>query len=236
MKSPFLTAEWRKLILVNYVIDPLILKKYLPYKTDLDLWKGKCYLSLVGFMFLNTKVKGCKLPGHIDFEEVNLRYYIKHYNEKEERRGVGFIKEIVPKHLIALLARTIYKEPYQAFPMKHSWLEKNKLDVEYKWKVKDKWNSVAVRAENSPCSFNEKSEAGFILEHYWGYTRVNDKKTNEYEVKHPPWKIYKVLDSMINVDFKESYGSDFEFLNNLKPKFVILAEGSQISVGNKRII
>ncbi|MGY8950249.1 MAG: YqjF family protein [Flavobacteriales bacterium] len=236
MKKPFLTAEWRKLILVNYVIDPAILKKYLPYKTELDLWEGKCYVSLVGFMFLNTKVKGCKLPGHINFEEVNLRYYIKHHNGDEVRRGVGFIKEIVPKPLIASIARTVYKEPYQSLPMKHSWSEENELNIEYSWKLNDNWNSVSVKAEISPFSFNEKSEADFITEHYWGYTKINNVKTNEFEVKHPSWKIYNVLDSIINVDFESSYGTDFEFLNHQQPVSVMLAEGSKISVGNKRVI
>jgi len=236
MKKTFLTAEWRKLILVNYVIDPAILKKLLPYKTELDLWEGKCYVSLVGFMFLNTKVKGCKFPGHINFEEVNLRYYIKHHNGDEVRRGVGFIKEIVPKPLITSIARTIYKEPYQTLPMKHSWSQENELNVEYSWKLENNWNSVSVKAEISPFSFKEKSEADFITEHYWGYTRINNAKTNEYEVKHPSWKIYNVLDSMISVDFEASFGTDFEFLNHQQPISVMLAEGSKISVGNKRVI
>lgn len=236
MKKPFLTAEWRKLILVNYVIDPAILKKYLPNKTELDLWEGKCYVSLVGFMFLNTKVKGCKLPGHINFEEVNLRYYIKHHNGDELRRGVGFIKEIVPKPLKASIARAVYKEPYQSLPMKHSWSVENELNIEYSWKLNDNWNSVSVKAEISPFSFNEKSEADFITEHYWGYTKINNVKTNEFEVKHPSWKIYNVLDSIINVDFESSYGTDFEFLNHQQPASVMLAEGSEISVGNKRVI
>lgn len=150
MKNLFLTAEWRKLILINYAIDPEILKKYLPYKTELDLWKGKCYVSLVGFMFLNTKVKGCKLPGHINFEEVNLRYYVKHDNGNEVRRGVGFIKEMVPKPFITAVARTIYKEPYQTLPMKHNWSEDNEINIEYSWKIKGIWNSVSVQAESSP--------------------------------------------------------------------------------------
>ena len=236
MKKPFLTAEWRKLILVNYAIDPEILKKYLPNQTELDLWEGKCYVSLVGFMFLNTKVKGCKLPGHVNFEEVNLRYYVKHQKDDEVRRGVGFIKEIVPKPIITTVARTIYKEPYQTLPMKHNWIEDNVLSVDYSWKLNNKWNSVGVKAENDPLSFNENSEADFITEHYWGYTKISDSKTNEYEVKHPPWKVYNVVDSSIDVDFGATYGSDFEFLNEQKPISIMLAEGSEISVGNKRVL
>jgi len=234
MKKPFLTAEWRKLILVNYAIDPEILKKYLPHKTELDLWEGKCYVSVVGFMFLNTKVKGCKLPGHINFEEVNLRYYVKHDNGDEVRRGVGFIKEMVPKPFIAGVARTIYKEPYQTLPMKHNWSEDNEINVEYSWKIKGIWNSVSVQAESSPFSFDENSEADFITEHYWGYTKISNARTNEFEVRHPAWNIYKIKNFEVNVDFEANYGADFKFLNQQQPLSVMLAEGSEISVGNKR--
>ena len=234
MKKPFLTAEWRKLILVNYAIDPEILEKYLPYKTELDLWEGKCYVSVVGFMFLNTKVKGCKLPGHINFEEVNLRYYVKHDNGNEIRRGVGFIKEMVPKPFITAVARTIYKEPYQTLPMKHNWSEDNEINIEYSWKINDIWNSVSVQAESSPFSFDENSEADFITEHYWGYTKISNDRTNEFEVRHPAWNIYKIKNFQVNVDFEANYGADFKFLNQQQPSSVMLAEGSEISVGNKR--
>ena len=91
----FLNAEWRKLILANYEIDPNILKKYIPAHTELDIWNGRCYVSLVGFMFVNTKMLGMKIPFHINFEEVNLRFYVKHKSKGEYKRGVVFIKEII---------------------------------------------------------------------------------------------------------------------------------------------
>ena len=43
--SVFLKAEWRKLVLANYAIDPSLLSKYVPAGTTLDLWKGTCYVS-----------------------------------------------------------------------------------------------------------------------------------------------------------------------------------------------
>ena len=84
----FLKAEWRKLILANYKVEPELLKPYLPYGTELDLWQDSCYLSLVGFMFVNTKIKGVKIPFHVNFEEVNLRFYVKRYDNGEWKRGV----------------------------------------------------------------------------------------------------------------------------------------------------
>ncbi|MBT8255930.1 MAG: DUF2071 domain-containing protein, partial [Bacteroidia bacterium] len=108
----FLKAEWRKLILVNYVVDPKILEPYIPNDTQLDLWQDKCYVSLVGFMFQNTKLLGVKVPGHVNFEEVNLRFYVKRKVGNEWRRGVVFIKELVPKWALSFVANTVYGESY----------------------------------------------------------------------------------------------------------------------------
>jgi hypothetical protein len=233
----FLKAEWRKLILVNYEVDPIVLEPYLPFGTELDLYKGKCYLSLVGFMFLNTKMLGIKIPFHVNFEEVNLRFYVKRIEDGIEKRGVVFIKEIVPKSAITTVANIIYKENYETMKMDHSWTEKdNVLTVEYRWKKRAKWYFVQVDAE-IPCThFPENSETEFITEHYWGYAHVNESHSNEYEVKHPPWKAYKVLDYKLDVEFGMLYGNDFAFLNKQIPSSVMLAEGSAITVESKRKI
>ena len=65
----FLKAEWRKLAIANYAIDPSVLKKYVPPGTELDLWEGKCYVSLIGFMFLNTRSAGLQLLSATNFME-----------------------------------------------------------------------------------------------------------------------------------------------------------------------
>ena len=238
MAKPFLTAEWRKLILVNYEIDPEILYEYVPVGTELDLWKGKCLVSLVGFMFLNTRVKGCKLPGHVNFEEVNLRFYVKYKTaEGELRRGVVFIKEIVPKPIITFVANKVYKEHYETCSMSHNWVKNdNNIEVSYTWYVGNRENTIAVNVDNQLTDFSINSEEGFITEHYWGYTKINNNTTYQYEVKHPSWKVYKVNKAAINVDFGLTYGEGFDFLNQQRPHSVMLAEGSEISVGNKSII
>jgi len=69
--ATFLNAQWKNLIMANYEVNPAVLGKYLPYKTELDTWNGRHYVSLVGFMFLDTKVLGIKIPFHVNFEEVN---------------------------------------------------------------------------------------------------------------------------------------------------------------------
>ena len=233
----FLRAEWRKLILANYIIDKKVLLKYVPAGTELDLWNGNCYVSLVGFMFKNTKLLGVKIPFHTNFEEVNLRFYVKRFDNGVWKRGVVFIKEIVPKRALTFVANTIYKENYETLPMKHSWiLENGEQIIDYKWKKDGLWYSMSVQTSMERSMMESGSEEEFIAEHYWGYAQVNSKKTNEYEVTHPKWEVYEVKDYKIDIDFKAVYGSDFEMLNNSKPTSVILAEGSKITVENKKSI
>jgi uncharacterized protein YqjF (DUF2071 family) len=234
---PFLTAKWRKLAMANYQVDPLLLSKYVPYGTELDFWEGRCYVSLIGFMFVNTQVLGIKIPWHTSFEEVNLRFYVRRYEKGEWRRGVVFIKEFVPRAAITFVANTLYNEHYETSLMKHQWSELNdQREVAYYWKKESQWNHIkltsALTAEPIPLeSFTE-----FITEHYWGYAKINDYSTNEYEVTHPRWAHYPVSDFAVSVDFGLCYGSDFAMLGDQLPSTVILAEGSAITVGSKRRI
>ena len=188
----FLNAEWRKLALANYEIDPKILADDLPYGTELDLWNGKCYLSLVGFMFVNTRMLGIKIPWHVNFEEVNLRFYVKRNMPDGWRRGVVFIKEIVPKPALAIVANTLYREHYQSMPMNHSWImEKDYLEVEYAWRKKRQWQYFRVRTHSQVVSLAKGSEAEFITEHYWGYTKINPTKLSNTKSPIPPGRCTK---------------------------------------------
>lgn len=230
--NPFLQAEWRKLLMANYVINPSYLKKYLPPKTELDFWNDKCYVSLVGFMFLNTKILGMKIPFHINFPEVNLRFYVRHFDGKEWKRGVVFIKEIVPKSMITIVANTLYKEKYQTLPMKYHLgfsIHDNEHHIQYCWGYGMK-SKIYVVADENLSPIETGSEEEFITEHFWGYTKLSNSKTAQYEVKHPRWQVYPVKSYEINVDFEKVYGHHFNFLNNLKPDSVLLAEGSEIEV------
>lgn len=226
----FLTAEWRKLALAQYEVEKSVLEKYLPPNTVLDDWQGKYYVSLVGFMFLDVKLRGFRIPFHTNFEEVNLRFYVKYKDGLEWKRGAVFIQEIVPLPAITLVANTIYKEKYKTLSMKHLWaVQGNQLQVEYLWKTKE-WNSFAVKTSSQAMEIPIGSEEEFITEHYWGYTKLGPNRTSEYGVQHPRWQVYPVESYIIKADFRENYGEDFANLNHVEPDSVILAEGSEISV------
>ncbi|HXO77685.1 MAG TPA: DUF2071 domain-containing protein, partial [Puia sp.] len=88
----FLTAEWRKLIMANYPVDPADLTSLLPVRTELDRWDGEVYVSLVGFQFREVRIRGLPIPFHTRFPEVNLRFYIRFKEGETWKRGVVFVR------------------------------------------------------------------------------------------------------------------------------------------------
>ena len=223
----FLTAEWRDLIMANYEVDPALLASRVPAGTELDLHDGRCFVSLVGFMFLDTRVMDFLVPFHVNFEEVNLRLYVRRRAENELRRGVVFVKEIVPRYAIAKVARTLYGEPYEYWGMSHECAGDR---VEYGWNKGSCSNRLSVRRGPNLGVPAQGSHGEFIIEHYWGYTKRGADRTDEYKVEHPKWELFTAEDAAIKVDFACTYGPDFAFLSDQQPHSILLAKGSGIAV------
>ncbi len=234
MNKKFLTAEWNNLIMANYAIDPKVLAPYLPAKTELDFYKGECYVSLIGFMFEQTKMLGMKVPFHINFEEVNLRFYVRVKNGDTWKRGAVFIKEIVPKPAITFVANTLYREKYVTLRMKHYYKQiGEELQLGYHWKYKGIWNKLEATTEKKHAPMVAGSKEEFIAEHYWGYSKYSNSTTFEYAVQHPSWEIHTVKNYNIVCDFEKLYGTQFSFLNGAKPDSVFMAKGSPIAILHK---
>jgi uncharacterized protein YqjF (DUF2071 family) len=223
----FLTARWQDLIMANYEVDPGLLSPRLPGGTELDLQDGKCFVSLVGFMFLETRVLGMPIPFHVNFEEVNLRFYNKREVDGEIRRAVCFVKEIVPRYAIATVARVVYGEPYECWNMDH---ERTENTVAYNWSKGGCRNNLSVEINESVGVPAAGSHGEFIIEHYWGYTKRSGTRVDEYKVEHPKWELFSVKKEVIDVDFGATYGKQFAFLAGTKPYSVLLAKGSEVAV------
>ena len=235
MTSHFLHAAWNNLVMANYVVPEELLSSYIPHKTELDFYNGKTFVSLVGFMFLNTRILGLSVPYHINFEEVNLRFYVKYNDHGTWKRGTVFIKEIVPKPAISFIANNIYGENYSTMKMKHFHIENaDAIETCYEWKYKNKWNKLNAVCQKKSLPIKINSEEEFIAEHYWGYTKYNKNKTYEYEVKHPRWEVFNVISNTVDCDFGGIYGDEFSFLKNIKPSSVFMAKGSEVKIHNKR--
>ena len=223
----FLTATWEDLIMANYEVEPSLLESRIPLGTELDLHDGKCFLSLVGFMFLDTRTKEFLIPFHINFEEINLRFYVRREAGDEVRRGVVFVKEIVPRRAIATVARAMYGEPYERW---NTSSFRDDEHVRYSWEKRAVANTLSVARGESLGIPDTNSHGEFIIEHYWGYTKRGAKRTDEYKVEHAKWELFATEDPHIDVDFGKTYGTEFEFLTSAKPSSVLLAKGSEIAV------
>jgi uncharacterized protein YqjF (DUF2071 family) len=230
--APFLTAEWKHLAMLNYVIDDSILAPFVPSGTMLDSWNGTTFVSIVGFLFEDTRIAGVPIPFHRNFEEVNLRFYVRRNTPEGNRRGVVFIKEIVPRRMIAAAARTLYNEPYIALPMSHQIAAASGVtsSARYDWQFRGRRNALVVSNCGAPQPLQEGSEAEFITEHYWGYTAQRSGPTMEYRVEHPRWRVSEVESAILQCDAAGLYGAQFQNILNRSPSSAFLAEGSAITV------
>jgi uncharacterized protein YqjF (DUF2071 family) len=227
---PFLTANWRYLAMLNFAIDPKILQPLVPVETELDFHEGQTFVSVVGFLFLGTRVVGLPIPLHRNFEEVNLRFYVRRKSGNEWRRGVVFVRELVPRRAIALVARKFYGEPYLALPMRHALQrEHGRVFVEYQWRRSRRWETLAMSATGEPQSAGHGSHEEFITEHYWGYT-ARPHGCSEYRVEHPPWRLWTAATTKFEADVATLYGSRFVETLASAPFSGFIAEGSAIEV------
>lgn len=231
----FLKAKWENIIMVNYEIDPKIVQPYLPNGVLLDLYNGKAYVSLVGFNFKKTKLFNLPIPWFGSFEEINLRFYVVRKEGNEYKRGVVFINETIPYKIVAWMANKLYNEHYTVVKTKHEL--KTKLttkSVNFEWIKNKKWNSIYVESESNSTATKEGSLENFIFEHYYGYTKINQFDTEEYQLNHPSWETHNVVDYEIKCDFKAMYGDSFSILNETTPTAVFIAKGSDVEIFWKR--
>ena len=238
----FLTAEWRDLALLNYAVDSALLLPHVPHGTELDLFDGKAYVSVVGFRFLGAKLKGIPIPFHRDFEEVNLRFYVRRRENGVVKRGVVFIQEIVPRFAIATVARLAYNENYRSLPMAHR-IERSgdssnpQLLVEYSWRLKSERYRLKIAAAGEPRQAGDGSEEQFISEHYWGYCSQSDGNCVEYQVTHPSWRIWQTAEASLDGNMAALYGREFAAALRDPPDSAFLADGSSVVVyDGKRIV
>jgi uncharacterized protein len=231
----FLTADWRHLLMLNYVVEADMLRPHVPTGVELDAWNGKTYLSMVGFLFRRTRVLGVWVPFHANFEEVNLRFYVRRRTPEGWRRGVVFIKEIVPRQIIATVARLCYDEPYAAMPMRHQIdivngeLRRGGL-VEYAWRHKGRWNALRATTMGEPRAPAENTEEEFITEHYWGYTARRNGGCAEYRVDHARWSVWQAREASLDCDAASLYGPKFAGPLSAPPDSAFVAEGSPVTV------
>jgi uncharacterized protein len=227
MTRPFLTARWLNLGLVTFDVAPDDLAAYLPPQCDLDLRDGRAFVSLVMFDFADTRVRGVRWAGNVNFPEINLRFYVNHGG----RRGVCFIREFVPKRLIAWTARLIYNEPYAAIPMTSQFtIDGGEARSTHRFRAGGRWHAATVRGRADTFCPADDSVECFFKEHQWGFGRSRDGRLRVYEVRHPAWHVYPAATAELHIDFAAAYGQQWAKLNTHRPCSVVFAVGSRVAV------
>jgi len=234
----FLSAEWRDLVMLNYEVDPALLRQYVPRGVELDTFEGRTFVSLVGFQFLRTKLYGfLAVPFHSNFDEVNLRFYVRRREGGEIRRGVVFVRELVPRVAIARFARLMYGEKYDSCPMQHRiGRSADSISAEYGWKWRGKQFRLRAEAQGEPSRVPEGSLENFITEHYWGYSAKSASETIEYRVSHDPWRVWVSTNAGFEGNADALYGAEFGATLRRPPDSAFIAEGSPVLVHTGRRI
>jgi uncharacterized protein YqjF (DUF2071 family) len=220
--------------MLNFAIDPAILKPWVPRGTELDAWNGQTHVSVVGFRFLDARIRGWSIPFHRNFEEVNLRFYVRRRTDEGWRRGVTFVKELVPRRAVAWVARAVYGENYESLPMSHtvrqdSAPDQMSLAIAYRWRSARQWQGIRLTASGEPREADPSSEEEFITEHYWGYTNARGRGF-EYYVEHQRWRLWRATDARLECDVERLYGRPFVESLTVPPTSAFLAEGSEVKI------
>jgi uncharacterized protein YqjF (DUF2071 family) len=229
----FLTAEWRFLAMLNWEVERALLEPFVPASTELDDWNGRVYASMVGFLFGNTRVFGIPAPFHGEFEEVNLRFYVRRKTREGFRRGVVFVKELVPRRLVALIARRVFHENYVAVPMAHEIAfrpDGSPARVAYSWSHAEEKARLHLSTRPGLRPLAAGSVEEFLAEHYFGYVRRPGAASGEYAVEHPPWQVWAAEEARLDGDVTSLTGAALASALGRNPDVAFLAAGSAVRV------
>jgi len=228
-RNRFLTAEWKNLVMLNYAVDASLLERFVPAGTELDSFEGSTYVSLVGFQFNRTRIFGFHVPFHQAFEEINLRFYVR----RASKRGVVFIRELVPKYAVAAIARLAFNENYSCVPMSHrieSDAEGDVVKAEYAWGSGPDRCLMKIETDGPGYLPADDSASQFITEHYWGYAAQPGGGCLEYEVQHAQWRIRNAKRAEFSGNLATLYGAEMAQALMRAPDSAFLAEGSAVIV------
>jgi len=232
VNGSFLTANWRHLVFLNYEADRALVQPHVPEGTELDLLGGKSIVSVVAFRFLDARLLGVPIPFHRDFDEINLRAYVRRRVKGVWRRGVVFVRELVPRPAIAWTARLAYNEPYRAVRMRHTVAldDARGGSARYEWRQAGNWHHVASEAIGAPQPIDPESDTGFVTEHYFGYTRQRNGGTVEYRVEHPRWRVWPAHRPEFHCDVSAVYGPAWSECLQAPPFSAFVCDGAPVSI------
>ena len=225
-----MTTEWRAVLGLTYAADVALLEAHVPRGCTIDTLEGSPRVSLVAFHFANTRIAGVPVPAHVNFPEINLRFYVRIGGE----RAVVFIREFVSRPAVALVAKAFYNEPYRTIRMRDrriaptTW-NGERLGVRHRFGPR-LGNRLEAWADPTAVLPAPGSAAYWLTHHELGVGARRDGRARRYRVEHDVWALHTVRDLRVEVDFAALYGPRWAHLANAEPSHVTLSSGSPVTI------
>jgi len=240
----FLTACWRRPLLLSWPAPDATLLPLLPAGLCLDRWQGRAYISLVGIGFADTRVWG--LPAYPRrYAQVNLRFYVRRRRDAGcPAPGVVFIRQIVPHRITASAARILYGEPFAHRPVFCENAPPGSTagsgSVAYRWQgANGRWHifrATGPTATAGDCDADGDaiaapgSLAEFLTARYWGYNGKPHGPTRAYRVTRSPWRLQPAAAAATDADFAAEYGTALAAAMSGPPASALLADGGRARI------
>lgn len=226
-RRPLMTARWSNPILLTYRVPADLLGRYVHPDLSLDRWRDHCHVSVVAFEFQDTRLRGRRVPGYVNFSQLNLRTYVRQGDE----RGVMYLREFVPSKVVAVVARLRFNEPYRTLDISSKTQSiGDALHVEHRWHQQDVDQYIEVTASQTSVIPPEDGSVYHFTEHRWGYGSSRSGGLVRYRVEHPVWAIREIRSVAHRIDFASLFGADLSVLNDHDPVQVTLAVGSAVQM------
>lgn len=187
--EPLLTADWDRVLMIHYEVDPAALRAFVPF--PLDLRDGRAYVSLVAFTMRGMKpTRGGKLAEWL-FRPIathgflNVRTYVRVGSEP----GIYFLTEYLNNLASLRLGPPLFGLPYRGARLdyRHTW-----EDAEIAGNVHDATadTTLAYTAPVTPEAAFSTSPAGslteWLMERYTAFT-AHGRHRRLFRVWHAPW-------------------------------------------------
>ena len=228
-------AEWREIVVINFEIDPKLLRNFIPPKTELDFFNETSFVTLMARACKNVKPYGWPIVFAKSIDQILLRFYVKRKVGDTWRRGVCLIRDYLPKRKASFFLNWMFKHSFTQVPIKRtssnfeSGLPTQLPTVEYQWTTGDYVNHIKVNARSQMRQQEQETKESFVLDHHYGYT-VKEGKTYEYYVEYSPWAMWDAQSGSFDCDTENVFGRPFVRALKQRPASVFLARGSDVII------